>query len=81
VIYDKECKSCHGTSGLANPAIAKMIKVEMKDLSSAENQAGSDDDIKRIITEGKGKMKACRGRNGRRCRDRVRSQLEKIALP
>ena len=61
MIYDKECKSCHGTSGLANPAIAKMIKVEMKDLSSAENQAGSDDDIKRIITEGKGKMKARRG--------------------
>ena len=56
-IYDKACKSCHGAAGSANPAIAKMMKVEMKDLSSAEVQALSDDDIKKIITDGKGKMK------------------------
>ena len=56
-IYDKACKSCHGATGTANPAIAKMMKVEMKDLSSAEVQKLSDDDMKKIITEGQGKMK------------------------
>ena len=56
-IYDKACKSCHGASGSPNAAIAKMMKVEMKDLSSAEVQALSDDAIKKVITEGQGKMK------------------------
>ena len=56
--YDKSCKSCHGAAGTANPAIAKMMKVDMRDLGSAEVQAQSDADIKGIITGGKGKMKA-----------------------
>jgi hypothetical protein len=34
-----------------------MMKVEMKDLSSAEVQKLSDDDVKKIIIDGKGKMK------------------------
>jgi ribosomal protein L19E len=34
-----------------------MMKVDMKDLKSAEVQAMSDDDIKKVITDGKGKMK------------------------
>src|SRR5580704_12014173 len=55
--YDKSCKTCHGADGTANPAIAKMMKVDMKDLKSPEVQALSDDDIKKIITTGKGKMK------------------------
>jgi cytochrome c553 len=55
--YDKSCKSCHGAMGTPNPAIAKMMKVEMRDLGSAEVQAQSDADLKKIITEGKGKMK------------------------
>ena len=56
-VYDKSCKSCHGADGAGNPAIAKMMKVDMRPLGSAEVQAQSDDDIKKIITEGKGKMK------------------------
>jgi mono/diheme cytochrome c family protein len=56
-VYDKACKSCHGASGAANPAIAKMMKVEMKDLTSAEVQAHSDADLKKVITDGQGKMK------------------------
>jgi mono/diheme cytochrome c family protein len=55
--YDKSCKSCHGADGTPNPAIAKMMKVEMKDLKSAEVQGMSNDDIKKVITEGTGKMK------------------------
>ncbi len=56
--YDKSCKSCHGVDGTANPAIAKMLKVDMKNLQSADVQALSDDEMKKIIVDGKGKMKA-----------------------
>jgi mono/diheme cytochrome c family protein len=57
VAYDKACKSCHGVDGVANPAIAKMMKVEIKDLGSKDVQDLSDADLKKIITDGKGKMK------------------------
>lgn len=55
--YDKSCKSCHGADGTPNANIAKMMKVEMKDLKSAEVQAMSDADLKAIIVNGKGKMR------------------------
>ncbi len=56
-VFEKSCKTCHGVDGTPNPNIAKMMKVDMKPLGSAEVQAQSDDDIKKIITEGKGKMR------------------------
>jgi len=56
-VYAKSCKACHGPDGTPNPAIAKMMKVDMKDLKSAEVQAISNDEIKKIITGGKGKMR------------------------
>jgi mono/diheme cytochrome c family protein len=56
-VYDKSCKACHGATGAPNASIAKMMKVEIKDLSSAEVQGMSDAELKTIITEGKGKMK------------------------
>ena len=56
-VYDRACKSCHGPDGMANPAIAKMFKVDMRDLKSAEVQAMSDEDLKKIMTGGKGKMR------------------------
>jgi mono/diheme cytochrome c family protein len=55
--FDKSCKSCHGPDGAGNPAIAKMFKVDMRDLKSADVQAMSDADLKKVITDGKGKMK------------------------
>ena len=56
-IYDKSCKTCHGPDGTANPAIAKMMKVDMQDLKAAGVQALSDGEIKKIIADGKGKMR------------------------
>lgn len=56
-VYTQSCKTCHGPDGAGNPAIAKMMKVEMRDLKSPEVQAMSDADLKKIITDGKGKMK------------------------
>ncbi len=57
-VYDKTCKSCHGADGAPNAAIAKMMKVDMRDLKSPEAQAASDETLKKDITEGVGKMKA-----------------------
>ena len=64
-VYDKACKSCHGADGAPNPSIAKMMKVEMKNLSSAEVQARSDDDLKKIIVDGQGKMKPAKAVAGK----------------
>ena len=47
----------HGADGTPNAAVAKMMKVEMKDLKSSEVQGSSDEDLKEIIVKGKGKMK------------------------
>src|SRR5947209_7497680 len=55
--YDKACKSCHGADGTPNPAIAKMTKVEMRDLKSGEVQGAGDAELSNAITQGKGKMK------------------------
>jgi len=55
--YDKSCKNCHGADGTANPAISKMMKVDVADLKSPAVQSLSDDDLKKVITDGKGKMK------------------------
>jgi mono/diheme cytochrome c family protein len=63
-VYDKSCKSCHGADGTPNAAVAKMMKVEMKDLKSPEIQAMSDDDLKKVITDGKGKMKPIASASG-----------------
>lgn len=56
-VYDKSCKSCHGPDGTPNAAVAKMMKVEIKDLKSPDVQSKSDADLKKVITEGQGKMR------------------------
>jgi len=56
-VYEKSCKSCHGADGTPNPPIAKMMKVEMRDLKSPEVQSRSDADLKKVVTDGQGKMK------------------------
>ena len=57
-LYGKKCASCHGAAGEGKDSIAKMFKVEMKELGSKEVQSKSDADLKKIILEGAGKMKA-----------------------
>jgi mono/diheme cytochrome c family protein len=55
-IYDKSCKGCHGADGTPNASMAKALKVDMKDLKSSEVQSKSDADLKKVVTEGQGKM-------------------------
>jgi mono/diheme cytochrome c family protein len=58
-LYDTSCKSCPGPDGKPNPAVAKMMKVEMKDLKS------TDADVASVITKGKGKMQPVKGVTGK----------------
>lgn len=69
--YEKSCKNCHGLDGKANPVIAKMMKVEMKHLADKSVQAHSDADIKKIITEGEGKMKGIKSLSDKEVADVV----------
>ena len=56
-VYAKKCASCHGASGEGNESIAKATKTELPKLGSKEVQALKDDDLRKVIREGKGKMK------------------------
>jgi mono/diheme cytochrome c family protein len=60
-VYEKKCASCHGAAGEGKEAVAKMLKVELKHLGSKEVQAKTDADLKKLILEGMGKMKAVAG--------------------
>src|SRR3954447_4440681 len=70
-VFEKSCKSCHGATGVANPAIAKMMKVEMKDLGSADVQGMSDEELKKISVNGMGKMKPIKAVSGKAADDVV----------
>ncbi len=56
-VYDTSCKACHGADGTASPMMIKMMKVDIQDLKSAAVQAKSDADLKKVITDGQGKMR------------------------
>jgi mono/diheme cytochrome c family protein len=55
--YNSSCRSCHGADGTPNPAVVKLMKVEMKPLSDPEVQAMDDGKWTEIIKNGMGKMK------------------------
>jgi mono/diheme cytochrome c family protein len=56
-LFASKCKMCHAAGGEGTPAMAKMMKVEMKALGSKEVQAKKDAELKKDFTEGNGKMK------------------------
>jgi mono/diheme cytochrome c family protein len=56
-LYMKKCKTCHGADGQGNPGVAKLLNVTFKPLGSEEIQKKTDAEFKKIITEGKDKMK------------------------
>jgi len=70
-VYDRACKNCHGATGEGNPALAKMMKVEIPSLSSAQVQKMSDEEIKKVVTDGKGKMQPIRSVTGKSVDDVV----------
>jgi mono/diheme cytochrome c family protein len=56
--YMKKCATCHGPDGLGKDQIAQMMKIKFVPLGAAEVQGKSDADLKKIATQGGGKMKA-----------------------
>ena len=70
-VYERACRNCHGATGVANPGIVKMMNVQIKDLGSADVQKMSDDEIKKIVTGGKGKMPAIHSVTGKSLDDVV----------
>ena len=52
----KRCKMCHGADGNGNPAMARMLGVEFKPMTSPEVQKLEDATISEQIIKGKGKM-------------------------
>ena len=70
-VFDRTCKNCHGADGVANPTIAKMMKVEIKALGSPEVQGMTDQQIADIITKGKGKMRSIPSVTGEQVNDVV----------
>lgn len=60
-VYTAKCAACHGANGEGKAAIAKAMGVTMQPLGSKEVQSMSDADLKKVITTGKGKMKAVAG--------------------
>lgn len=55
-VYKTNCAACHGADGKGQGPMGKALHV--KDLASDEVQALSDQDLKKIIADGKGKMPA-----------------------
>jgi cytochrome c553 len=52
--FKAKCATCHGADGTGQTAAGKAMKV--RDLSSAEVQGQTDDQLYDIIAKGKGKM-------------------------
>ncbi len=68
-VFNKSCKMCHGPNGQGNPAIAKALQVAIPDLGSAPVQSQSDDALRKVVAEGKGKMKPVRTISGGEVKD------------
>ena len=56
-VFLKRCKTCHGEDGMGNQGMAKLLKTTIPPMDSDEVQSKSDADMKKIISEGMGKMK------------------------
>jgi mono/diheme cytochrome c family protein len=70
-VYVAKCQGCHGANGEGKAAIGKMFSVTMPVLGSKDIQAKSDADLKKVITEGHGKMKPVGGLEDKQVTDVV----------
>ena len=56
-LFESRCAVCHGAAGEGKEAMGKILGVKMPVLSSKEVQSNDDAALKKIVLEGKGKMK------------------------
>ena len=68
-VFAKRCGTCHGPAGEGKEAIAKALKAEMHPLSSKQVQDKSDDELKKVMTQGSGKMKPVTGMSNKEIAD------------
>ena len=59
-LYKGKCAMCHGPDGAGQTATGKAMKV--RDLRSADVQKQTDKELEAIISNGKGKMPAYKGK-------------------
>lgn len=52
--FKAKCASCHGADGAGQTTVGKALKV--RDLTSADVQSQTDDQLLEIVSKGKGKM-------------------------
>lgn len=59
-IYSAKCVTCHGKDLKGTPAMAKMLKTDIKelDLQGGEATKKTDAELTKIIADGRGKMTA-----------------------
>jgi hypothetical protein len=55
-IFEHTCAQCHGAYGQGNPAADKFFGTPVPKLSSAYVQSKSDEELKEVITHGRGHM-------------------------
>ena len=59
-IYKSKCATCHGPDGSGQTAVGKSMHI--RDLRSADVQKQTDAELEKIISDGKGKMPAYKGK-------------------
>jgi len=60
-IFKNRCQTCHGANGEGNEMLSKALGAHIPAMNSDQVQGKSDDEIKAVITQGKGKMTAIKG--------------------
>jgi len=59
-LYKTKCAACHGPDGKGETSMGKMMKV--RDLASEDVQKQTDADLTNIVSNGKAKMPAYKGK-------------------
>jgi mono/diheme cytochrome c family protein len=57
-IFDKSCVGCHGADGKGNPGMAKVLGEKGLNLTTKEVGQMSEDQMLKVVSEGRGKMPA-----------------------
>jgi mono/diheme cytochrome c family protein len=57
-LYEKSCAGCHGADGKGNEKMATVLGVKDLSIVGKETKNKSDDELLKVLAEGRGKMPA-----------------------